>query len=142
MATKPWHVPLRLAAGAFVLQQGLSTRDADEGFAKWLHERASVAVPQFAGMDPRAFAALLSSAEIVLGSSVLAIGFVPPLVAGLGLTTFGGLLNRLYLRSEGTRQEGSIQPTPQGMALAKDVWLTAIGLALVLDSVFAPRRRR
>jgi hypothetical protein len=142
MATKPWHVPVRLAAGAFVLQQGLSKRQADEGTAKWLHERAAVVFPQFGDMDPKAFATLLSTWEIALGASLLAIPFVPPLVAGLGLTAFGGLLNTLYLRSEGTTQEGSIAPTPQGMALAKDVWLTAIGLALVLDGVFSPSRRR
>ena len=142
MATKPWHVPVRLAAGAFVLQQGLSKHDADEGTAKWLQERATVVWPKFGDMDPKAFATLLSTCEIVLGSSVLAIGFVPPLVAGLGLTAFGGLLNRLYLKAEGTTQEGSIAPTQQGMALAKDVWLTSIGLSLVLDSVFSPRRHR
>jgi hypothetical protein len=142
MATKPWHLPVRLAAGAFVLQQGLSKRQADEGTAKWLHERATLVFPQFGDMDPKAFATLLSTSEVLLGTSLLAIPFVPPLLAGLGLSAFGGLLNTLYLRAEGTTQEGSIAPTPQGIALAKDVWLTAIGLALVLDSVFAPRRHR
>jgi hypothetical protein len=33
-------------------------------------------------------------------------------------------------------------PTQQGIPLAKDFWLTGIGAALVLDSIFAPRRRR
>jgi hypothetical protein len=40
------------------------------------------------------------------------------------------------------RREGSVRPTQQGVPLAKDVWLTAIGAALVLDSIFSPKRRR
>jgi hypothetical protein len=142
MATKPWHLPLRLAAGAFVLQQGLAKQDADEGMAAWLQGQAALVVPQVGELDAKSFAALLSTTEVVLGGAVLAVGVVPPLVAGLGLTAFGGMLNRLYLRAPGTTEEGSIAPTQQGVPMAKDVWLTAIGLALVLDSIFAPRRRR
>jgi hypothetical protein len=142
MATKPWHLPLRLAAGAFILQQGLSKDPADEGTAAWLQQQAAVVAPQLGEMDPKQFAALLSTSEITLGAALLAVGLVPPLVAGLGLTAFGGLLNQLYLRSEGTTQEGSVAPTMKGIPMAKDVWLTAIGLALVLDSIFAPRRHR
>jgi hypothetical protein len=33
------------------------------------------------------------------------------------------------------RQEGSLLPTEQGNAVAKDVWMLAIGSALVLDSL-------
>jgi hypothetical protein len=142
MATKPWHIPLRLAAGSFILQQGLAKGEVDEGTAKWLQERATLIAPQLGDMDPKQFATLLSTSEIALGASLLAIGVVSPLLAGLGLTAFGGLLNTLYLRAEGTTQEGSVAPTQQGVPMAKDVWLTAIGAALVLDSIFAPRRRR
>ncbi len=142
MATKPWHIPLRLASGAFILQQGVAKQSADEGTAQWLQSRAALVNPKFAEMDPRTFALLLSTSEIALGTALLAIGFVPPLLAGAGLTAFGALLNTLYLRAEGTTKEGSIVPTQQGVPLAKDVWLTAIGSALVLDSIFAPRRRR
>jgi hypothetical protein len=142
MATKPWHIPLRLAAGAFILQQGVAKKDVDEGTAQWLQGRAALISPTFANMDPKAFATLLSTSEIALGTALLAVGFVSPFVAGAGLTAFGGLLNTLYLRAEGTTQEGSVAPTQQGVPLAKDVWLTAIGAALLLDSVFAPRRHR
>ena len=142
MATKPWHIPLRLAAGSVILQQGLAKQEADEGTAKWLQERAAVVVPQLGDLDPKQFATLLSTSEVTLGASLLAIGVVSPLLAGLGLTAFGAGLNMLYLRAEGTTQEGSIKPTQQGVPLVKDVWLTAIGAALVLDSIFSPRRHR
>jgi hypothetical protein len=143
MATRLWHVPVRLATGAVILDQGLGKLGADEERAKWLHERAAAAFPQlFKDMDPRDFAQLLSACEIALGGSLLAIGIVPSGLAGLGLVGFGGALTRLYLTAPGTRREGSLGPTPQGIALVKDSWMLAIGVALVLDALSGPRRKR
>jgi hypothetical protein len=142
MATKLWHVPVRLATGAFILDQGLSKLGADEDTAKWLHGQAVNAFPQFEDMDPKEFMQLLSASEITLGAALLGIGFVPSSLAGLALGAFGGSLTRLYLKSPGTRREGSVAPSQQGIGLAKDSWLLAIGLALVLDSVLGSGRRR
>lgn len=33
------------------------------------------------------------------------------------------------------RQEGSLRPTEQGTALAKDVWMLGIGLSLIAEGV-------
>ena len=142
MATKLWHVPVRLATGAIILDQGLLKLGADEDTVKWLHGQASQAFPQFADMDPKDFVQLLSTSEIALGIALLGIGFVPSSVAGLGLGIFGGSLTRLYLKSPGTRREGSIAPSQQGIGLAKDSWMLAIGTALVLDALFGSGRRR
>jgi hypothetical protein len=142
MATKLWHVPVRLATGAIILDQGLLKLGADEDTVKWLHGQASHAFPQFADMDPKDFVQLLSTSEIALGIALLGIGFVPSSVAGLGLGIFGGSLTRLYLKSPGTRREGSIAPSQQGIGLAKDSWMLAIGTALVLDALFGSGRRR
>ena len=90
MATKLWHVPVRLATGAIILDQGLLKLDADEDTAKWLHGQAVVAFPQFAEMEPKEFVQLLSTGEIALGAALLGIGFVPSGLAGLGLGVFGG----------------------------------------------------
>jgi hypothetical protein len=141
MATKLWHVPVRLATGAVILDQGLLKRGADEDTAKWLHGQAALVFPQFADMEPKAFVQLLSSCEIALGAALLAIGFVPSGLAGLGLTAFGGSLTRLYLSAPGTRREGTVAPTQQGITLVKDSWMLAIGAALVVDSVLPGRRR-
>jgi hypothetical protein len=103
---------------------------------------AANAFPEVGKMDPERLAALLSTTELALGSALLAVPLVPPLVAGLALTAFAGGLNLLYRRTPGLRHEGSLKPTPEGLGIAKDFWMTAIGTALVLDSVFAPRRRR
>ena len=142
MATKLWHVPVRLATGAIILDQGLLKRGADEETAKWLHGQAVVAFPQLADMEPAEFTRLLSSSEIALGVALLGIGFVPPGLAGLALGAFSGSLTRLYLKSPGTRREGTVAPSQQGITLAKDSWMLAIAAALVLDAVFGSRRGR
>jgi hypothetical protein len=93
-------------------------------------------------MEPKAFVQLLSTAEIALGAALLGIGFVPSGLAGLALGVFGGSLTRLYLKAPGTRREGSIAPSQQGIVLAKDSWMLAIGTALVLDALFGSGRKR
>jgi hypothetical protein len=142
MATKLWHVPVRLATGAIILDQGLQKLSADEDTAKWLHGQASQVFPRFREMDPKDFVQLLSASEIALGAALLGIGFVPSGLAGLGLSAFAGSLTRLYLTAPGTRREGSIAPSHQGVGLAKDSWMLAIGVALVLDGLFGSRGRR
>jgi hypothetical protein len=142
MATKLWHVPVRLATGAIIVDQGLQKLGADEDTAKWLHGQAVNAFPQFADMDPKDFVQLLSAGEIALGAALLGIGFVPSSLAGLGLSIFGGSLTRLYLKAPGTRREGSIAPSQQGIGLAKDSWMLAIGAALILDALFGSGGRR
>jgi hypothetical protein len=142
VATKLWHVPVRLATGAIIIDQGLLKLGADEDTAKWLHGQAVQAFPQFADMEPRDFVQLLSTCEIALGAALLAIGVVPSGLAGLGLGLFGGALSRLYLRVPGARREGSVAPSQQGIVLAKDSWMLAIGAALVLDAVFGSRRKK
>ena len=142
MATKLWHVPVRLATGAIILDQGLLKLKADDDTAKWLHGQAVHAFPQFAEMEPKEFVQLLSAGEIALGTALLGIGLVPSSLAGLALGVFGGSLTRLYLKAPGTRREGTIAPSQQGVGLAKDSWMLAIGAALVLDSVFGSSRKR
>lgn len=142
MATKAWHLPLRLATGLFILNEGLTKQEADAERAARLQSTAAAAFPQFGDMPPEQFVKLLSTAEVALGTALLAVPVVPPMLAGLGLLAFAGGLNRLYLKIPGMRREGSVRPTEQGTPIAKDVWMTAIGAALVLDSIFAPKRRR
>jgi hypothetical protein len=133
------HGPTRLAAGAFVLNSGLSKRGADADTAKGLHGMASTAYPALADMEPQQFTKLLSTAEIALGVALL-LPVVPTALAGAGLTAFGAGLVGLYLRTPGARQRGSVRPTEDGIGLAKDAWLLAIGAGMVLDAL-ADRRR-
>ena len=128
------HLPLRLATGAFVLNSGLQKRNADEGTAAFLHDGATRVLPQLADRQPKTFAQLLSGAEIALGGALLA-PFVPARLAGAGLTAFSAGLVRLYWKTPGMHEEGDPRPTQQGLTVAKDIWMLAIGLALLLDGL-------
>jgi hypothetical protein len=81
------HDLTRLAAGAFILNSGLSKRGADADTAKGLHGMASTAYPALADMEPQQFTKLLSTAEIALGVALL-LPVVPTALAGAGLTAF------------------------------------------------------
>jgi hypothetical protein len=146
MATKLWHVPLRLSTGALILDQGMGKREVDDDTATWLRDHAARVYPHFKDMEPQAFARLQSTSEMVLGAALLAVPVVPSLLAGAGLLAFSLSLNRLYLRMPGATRDAEgvqgIAPTQQGIALAKDSWMTAIGAALVIDALVSPRRHR
>ena len=114
MATKLWHVPVRLATGAIIVDQGLQKLGADEDTAKWLHGQAVHAFPQFADMDPKDFMQLLSASEITLGAALLGIGFVPSGLAGLGLSAFGGLPDPALPHRPGDPPRGHRRPQPAG----------------------------
>ncbi len=132
MKFKLWHVPVRLATGAFILNSGLAKLQADdEEMHKGIHGMASTAYPQFANMEPRTFTKALGAAETALGAALLT-PFTGPRLAGAGLTAFSAGLVGLYLKVPGMTEDG-IRPTQQGLALAKDSWLLAIGMALMLD---------
>jgi hypothetical protein len=126
-----WQLPLRLTAGTFVLDSGLHKRDPDEETAKHLHGFASGAYPFLDAVDPVTFTKALAAAEILIGAA-LVVPVVPPRPAGLGLLGFGAGLLGLYARTPGMRRPGSLLPSQDGIALAKDSWLVAIGAALVL----------
>jgi DoxX len=128
------HLPLRIATGAFILNSGLSKRELDPGAAKGMQAMAAGAIPQLGTMPPEQFGKLLSTAEIALGAALL-LPIVPSALAGLGLTAFGAGLVQLYLKTPGMRQPGSIRPTQDGTAIAKDIWLVGAGLTLVLDDL-------
>jgi hypothetical protein len=138
---RAWEVPLRVGAGAFILNSGLAKLRADDAAAKQTHGFAAGAYPAVRRLDPRLFVGALSAGEIALGTALL-VPIVPPALVGAGLTAFSSALIGLYLRTPGLRQEGSLRPTEQGIPIAKDVWLLAIGLAFVMDDVRDRIRRK
>ena len=141
MSFRLWHLPVRAATGAYILNSGLSKRDAPPEVAEQLQGFASSAYPQVADVPPDRFAATLSTTELAVGAVLLA-PIVPAGLAGLVLTGFSGALLGLYLRTPGLTEEGSVRPTQQGVPIAKDVWLLGIGLALVVDSISPSGRKR
>ena len=128
------QLPIRLTAGAYILNSGVEKWQADEQTAGQLHGFATTAYPFVKQVDAPTFVKVLAGTEIALGAA-LVLPFVPALVAGMGLTAFSAGLLGLYARVPGMRQRGSVRPTQQGIPLAKDVWLLGIGTGLVVDDL-------
>jgi hypothetical protein len=132
------HVPLRLAAGAFILNSGLSKLGMEHERAKYLHEMATGAYPVLKRVDPQPFSQALGAGEVALGATLLA-PFIPSWMAGLALAGFSGSLVGLYVRTPSAHQENSLRPNDQGVALAKDTWLAGMAAALILDELAEAR---
>lgn len=126
-------LPVRVATGGYILHEGLAKRNADDERATMLHGAASGAYPFLKRMAPADFVRALSTGEIVVGSLLLA-PFVPAGLAGAALTAFSGGLVTMYLRTPALHEPGSVWPTPQGIAISKDVWMLGAGLTLLARS--------
>jgi hypothetical protein len=133
MNDRLWKLPLRLATGAYILNSGLGKRAPNEERAKRLKAQAELAYPQFAAVQPLDFQKLLSRAEIALGVALL-LPFLPSRLVGAGLAVFSGSLLRMYWMNPDLHPPGDPRPSPQGMAVSKDVWMFAIALALIIGS--------
>jgi uncharacterized membrane protein YkgB len=96
------------------------------------HGMASNAFPVLKSIEAPKFLRALSVAEITTGLVLLA-PFVPAGLAGAALTGFSGSLLVMYLRTPSLRKSGSIWPSPQGIAVSKDIWMLGIGLSLLID---------
>jgi hypothetical protein len=131
------QLPMRLAAGAFMVNSGFGVLSADQAGAEQLQGFAAATYPFLGKLEPKQFTRTLAAGEIASGAALL-IPVVPAALAGLGLSVFATGLIGLYLKTPGMRREGSLRPTEQGTVLAKDVWLLGIGLSLVLDDL--PKR--
>jgi uncharacterized membrane protein YphA (DoxX/SURF4 family) len=128
------YMPERVVTGVFMIHSGWGKLRADEERAAGVHGMATGTFPQFGKVSPKVFAKALGAGEMGLGALLLAPN-VPTVVAGSALTAFSGGLIGLYWRTPGMRQPGSIWPTPQGTALAKDSWLVGIGVGMMLGGL-------
>jgi hypothetical protein len=134
------ELPARISAGAFILNSGLGKRNVDEEAAKGMHGWAAGTYPFLRSIPPQQFVQALSVTEIALGAALLA-PVVPTVVAGAALTAFSGGLIGLYLTTPGMRKPGSLAPTQEGLAMAKDAWLAGIGLSILLEGLVSRRPR-
>ncbi len=131
----PTHIPLRLATGAFILNSGIGKLNADEGTAQFLHGAAAGTYPSlFKDMKPTSFATMLAYSEIALGTALITPK-VSSTVAGAGLAGFGASLLGMYLTTPSMTLDDGIRPSPDGIAVAKDVWLVGAGLTLLAQGI-------
>ena len=126
------NMPLRAITGAYILNSGLTKLKGSQEAAEGVHGFATTAYPGFKRLRPEQFTKLLAAGEITLGTALLT-PFVSSTLVGAGLTAFSAGLLGLYLKVPGMRQQGSIRPTEDGLALSKDSWLLGIGLSLLTD---------
>lgn len=131
------HYPQRLAAGAYVLHSGIEKWSGGPEQAAFVHGAASGAYPFLKDVPPATFLKALSVGEMATGALLL-LPFVPDRIAGAALTGFSGALVTMYLRTPAMHKDGSVWPTPGGLAVSKDVWMLGIGAGLVLESVVSP----
>jgi hypothetical protein len=95
---------------------------------------AAGSFPVLEKVSPPTFVKLLAAGEMATGALLLA-PFVSPVKSGAVLTAFSGALLTMYARTPGMRKPGSIWPTPQGIGLSKDVWMTGVGAGLVISGL-------
>jgi len=128
------RLPLRAITGAFILNSGITKLRGGQETAEGVHGFATSAYPEFKRMRPEQFTKLLAAGEIALGAALLT-PIVPAALAGAGLTAFSAGLLGLYLKIPGMHREGSLRPTEDGIAIAKDSWLLGIGLSLMASGL-------
>lgn len=140
MSIKLSHLPLRLATGAFLVSSGMTKLSISEDEAKQLQGFAAGGLPVVGQVSPGLFGRGLAITELALGGALLA-PLVPAGVAGAGLGAFSGALLWLYAKTPGLHEEASLRPTPEGIPMAKDIWMAGIASSLVIDDLGSRVRR-
>jgi uncharacterized membrane protein YphA (DoxX/SURF4 family) len=131
MAFSLSNTVLRAVPGAFILNSGLGKLGLPEEAAAGLQQMAAQGVPALGKLSPKQFGWFLSLGEIAVGSSLL-LPIVPTRVAGMALATFSGSMLSMYLRTPEMTEEDGVRPSESGTPVAKDSWLAAIALALLI----------
>ncbi len=135
LAAKLRRAPGRIAAGAFILNAGITKLSGTAETAKAVHAAACGSYPMFRRVPAPLFLRLLAVAEILVGSLLL-LPLVGAPLAGLALTSFAGSLLGLYVRTP-SMHDDKFRPTQQGTPLAKDLWMAGIGLSLLIDAALS-----
>ena len=133
MAFSLSNLALRAITGAFILNSGYGKLNLDEQTAGQLQSMAANAFPAVKDLDAETFGKALAYSEFVVGGA-LVLPVVPSRVAGLALGAFAGGLLTMYFKTDEMTEEDGIRPSQAGTAVAKDSWIAAIALALILQS--------
>ena len=121
---------LRGVTGAFITNTGVGKIGMPAEHSAGIQQAAASGIPALAKLPSDKFGSWLGWAETAIGATLLA-PFVPNRVAGAALTAFSGGLLSMYFRNPENTEADGIRPSQEGMALSKDVFMLAIGLALM-----------
>ncbi|PWH07864.1 hypothetical protein DEO23_04465 [Brachybacterium endophyticum] len=141
MAFSLSNTVLRAVPGAFILNSGIGKLGLPEEAAAGLQQMAAKGVPALGELSPKQFGWFLSLGEIAVGSSLL-LPIVPTRVAGLALGAFSGSMFSMYLRTPELTAEDGIRPSEAGTPIAKDSWLVAIAIALLVSGSGSKKVKR
>lgn len=122
---------LRAVPGAFILNAGIGKLNLPEEAAESLQSMAVKGVPALEKLTPAQFGKFLSAGEIAVGAALLT-PLVPNRVAGAALGAFSGSLLSMYFNTPEMTEDDGIRPTQDGTPIAKDSWLAAIAVVLLL----------
>jgi len=131
------RAPLRLTTGAFVVNSGISTFNADDETTKKLQTSAARLVPQVERMDSRTFAKVLAAGEVTLGTALM-LPVVPAAVAGLGLSAFAASLLATQRHTNGQHADARSEPPAPATVTATDAWMLGAGVSLLIDALTSP----
>jgi len=126
------QIPLRLTAGAFILNSGINKSKLTEEQAEQLRDMGANGMPFLKDMSPKQFKQFITASEIGVGAALL-LPFVPGWLAGAALTAFSSGLLSMYKNTPGMTEADGIRPSQEGTGVAKDVFLFGIGSALMVD---------
>ena len=139
LSAKLRRAPLRLAAGAYILNTGVTTFNVDDETAKSLHSTASGTYPVVGKLEPRVFARIVAVGEIAVGTMLL-VPIVPPFIAGAALAGFSGAQLNMFRDAPGMPYEDSLRPAPQSTPIWEAGWMLGIGVGLMTDATFESAR--
>ncbi|MGP9695607.1 hypothetical protein ACT3TZ_13445 [Brachybacterium sp. AOP25-B2-12] len=122
---------LRAVPGAYILNSGLGKVKIPAAQAEFLRDAAAQGVPLLKELSPEQFGKFLAYGEIAVGSLLLA-PFVPTRIAGLALSTLSAGFLAAYFRTDAFTKADGVRPSEAGTPVSKDLWLAAIGAALVI----------
>lgn len=128
------NLPLRLAAGGYILNSGLDKLGSDDDAAEGYHQMAAGAYPFLDQLTPHVFAKVLAVTEITLGAALL-VPVLPRKLVAAGFTAFSAGLVGLYLRTPALRR-GPLdpRPSPDGIGVAKDIIMLGAASSFLIDS--------
>lgn len=126
------QIPLRLTAGAFILNSGINKTKLTDEQAEQMRDLGANGLPFLKDLTPKQFKQFIAASEIGVGAACL-LPFVPGWVAGAAVTAFSGGLLAMYKNTDFMTESDGIRPSEQGTAVAKDVFLFGIGTALMVD---------
>ena len=129
MSTIP-SILLRAIPGALIADSGISKLGMDAESSKGLQDFAATGIPQVKELPSDKFGTIIGASEVAVGGALLA-PFVSNRLAGLALTTFGAGLLSIYFRNDDMTREDGIRPSQDGMSIAKDSTMVAIGTGLI-----------